>query len=132
MMMGYFMFNVSGSAAQQYHRNNSYSAVDASPHKLISLLMNGILDRLAKAKGHSERNEFEQRSRHIGKATEMIDCLSESLDHKYDKQMTRDLEQLYDYMTFRLFSANTENSPEMIDEVYMLLHGIYTAWQEIE
>lgn len=126
------MFYGSGSAAAQYQRNNSYSALDASPHKLISLLMGGALDRLAKAKGHAERGEHEQRSRFIGKATEMIDCLREALDHKHSADMTRDLEQLYDYMTFRLFSANAENSPAMIDEVYSLLHGIYTAWQEIE
>lgn len=126
------MFYASGSAAAQYQRNNSYSAMDATPHKLISLLMSGALDRLAKAKGHAERDEYEQRSRHIGKATDMIDCLRESLDHKYNPDMTQDLEQLYDYMTFRLFSANAENSPAMIDEIYSLLHGIYTAWQEIE
>lgn len=126
------MFYASNSAAAQYQRNNSYSALDASPHKLISLLMSGALDRLAKAKGYAERTQHEQRSAAIGRATEMIDCLRESLDHKHNPDMTRDLEQLYDYMTFRLFSANAENDCGMIDEVYGLLHGIYTAWQEIE
>lgn len=126
------MFNTQSSAAQQYSQNNAYGALNASPHQLISLLMKGAIDRLTIAKGHASRNEHDKRSKRIGQVTDIIDCLRDSLNHKYSEEMTQSLEQLYDYMCFRLFSANSENDITMIDEVIGLMSEIYSAWEQID
>ena len=38
------------------------------------------------------------------------------------------LAELYDYMCRRLMKANSENRPEMLDEVSALLGDIRSAW----
>lgn len=126
------MFYAQSSAAQQYSQNNAYGALNASPHQLISLLMKGVIDRITIAKGHSERGEHDKRSKRIGQVTDIIDCLRDSLNHKHSVEMTRNLEQVYDYMCFRLFTANAANDIDMLQEVSDLMSGIYSAWEEIE
>jgi len=126
------MFYAQSSAAQQYSQNNAYGALNASPHQLISLLMKGVIDRITIAKGHAERGEHDKRSKRIGQVTDIIDCLRDSLNHKHSAEMTRNLEQVYDYMCFRLFTANAENDTGMLEEVSVLMSGIYSAWEQIE
>lgn len=121
------------NALHQYQQVNVQTGVNgASPHKLVSLLMSGALERMAKAKGYLERNDVENRNRYIGKTVDIIEALRDSLDHKHNPQMTANLERLYEYMTYRLFQANAHNDAKAIDEVSELLGGIYDAWKQLE
>lgn len=119
-------------AMNQYRQVNAQAAVDSSPYKIITLLMQGALDRMTSAKGCIQHNDIEGRNRFINKAVDIIDCLKESLVHKHDEDMTANLENLYDYMSRRLFEANAENNEVMIDEVYGLLNTIFDGWKELE
>ncbi|BFM16581.1 flagellar export chaperone FliS [Maricurvus nonylphenolicus] len=119
-------------AMNQYRQVNAQAAVDSSPYKIITLLMQGALDRMTSAKGCIQHNNIEGRNQFINKAVDIIDCLKESLVHKHDEEMTANLENLYDYMSRRLFEANAENNAVMIDEVYGLLNTIFDGWKELE
>ncbi len=119
-------------AMNQYRQVNAQAAVDSSPYKIITLLMQGALDRMTSAKGCMERSDIEGRNHFINKAVDIIDCLKESLVHKHDEEMTANLENLYDYMSRRLFEANAENNPVKVDEVAGLLGTIFDGWKELE
>lgn len=120
------------SALRQYQQVNAQGVVDASPYKIISLLMQGALDRMASAKVCIRQNDIEGRNRFIGKAVDIIDCLKESLNHKHDPEMTRNLDNLYDYMSRQLFVANAGNDCAAIDEVAQLLGTIFDGWKMLE
>ncbi len=106
------------------------SIVDADPHRLIQLLFEGAATRIASAKGHIERKEYDKKSKQINSAISIIGGLQESLNFDAG-ELAYNLERLYDYMIRRLFEANVRNSVEMLDEVNDLLMQIKSAWDQI-
>ena len=111
-------------ALRQYQKVNSHAQIsEASPHRLIQMLMEGALDRMAQAKGALSRNDLPQKALLITKAIDIITGLRQGLDEEKaeDKDALQQLDSLYEYMTVRLTQANAANDPELIDEVARLL-----------
>lgn len=122
------MYNM---GAKQYQAMDVETGImDADPHRLIQLLFEGALARLAKAKGHIERGEIEQRNNTINSVITIIGGLKDSLNLDAG-ELALTLERLYDYMENRLFEANIRNDGAGIDEVARLLGEIKTGWDGI-
>lgn len=119
-------------AMNQYNYANAAGVLNASPQQIISMLMQGALDRMNSAKGCIANSDIAGRNHLLGKAIDIIDCLKNALEHKHDEEMTANLDSLYDYMTQRLFQANLKNSADIIDEVHGLLSTIYDGWKQLE
>lgn len=121
-----------GRATQAYASVGAQSSVaGANPHRLIQLLMDGALDRLAVAKGHMQRKDVPQKVNTITRTMSIIDGLRMSLDHNVNAEMTENLENLYDYMNRRLLLANINNDEGALDEVSSLLRELKEAWDAI-
>ncbi len=105
--------------------------MEADPHKLIQLLLEGALTRLAMAKKFIEEKNYESRNEKIGSAIDILCALQESLDHERGGDISSNLERLYDYMTRRLFDANRLNDQEPVNEVMSLLLEIKAGWEGI-
>ncbi len=119
-------------ALNQYRQVGVQSGLaDASPHRIIQMLMEGALERLSTARGCIGRGEFAEKGRHIGSAVAIIDGLRVSLDHQAGGEIAENLERLYDYMMKRLLEANMQNSATLLDEVSGLLQEIQGAWNAI-
>lgn len=121
------------SAIDQYKKIGVSSNVDdASPYRLILMLMDGALARIASAKGHIIRNEIAEKGETIGRAISIIDGLRVSLDKDAGGEIADNLDDLYNYMESRLLEANMNSDIEVLDEVAHLLNEIKGAWVEIE
>jgi flagellar protein FliS len=119
-------------ALSQYSNTAVQAGVAAaSPHRLIQMLMEGALDKIAIAKGYLARGQMEQKGKHIGWAISIVGGLRSSLDLDRGGEIARNLDDLYDYMDRRLVTANVENSIEILDEVTALLRQIKEAWDAI-
>jgi len=120
------------NALNQYKQVGTQGGVaEASPHKLIQMLIDGALDRISIAKGHMERNEVALKGENISKAIGIIDGLRASLDKSADGGLVEKLEALYEYMGLRLVEANIKNSPEILEEVSSLMREIKAGWDGI-
>lgn len=120
------------TALGAYKANKTTTAMEgASPHKLIAMLLDGALERIASASGAMKREELAISGEAIGKAISIIDSLRVSLDHEQGQTLAESLSALYDYMTRRLLEANATKDPEMLGEVADLLKEIKTAWDEV-
>lgn len=120
------------AAMRQYQNvNTQVQAVDASPHRLIQMLMEGGLTRLAQARGAMEREQFAMKGELIGKAIGIIGGLRAGLNLEEGGELAANLDNLYDYMTRRLLEANLKNSVEPLDEVAGLLRNVKTGWDAI-
>lgn len=106
------------------------SIVDADPHRLIQLLFEGAASRIAAAKGHIDRKEYDKKSSQINSAISIIGGLQDSLNLDAG-EIAQNLERLYNYMIRRLFEASIRNDVTMLDEVSQLLNQIKSAWDEI-
>ena len=104
---------------------------DAEPYQIIQMLMAGVLDSLALAKGSLERGDYEQKGRSISKASSIIIALRSSLDFDIGGEVSDNLNALYEYMTERLVDASLAKDSEAIDEVSSLFREIKSAWDEI-
>jgi flagellar protein FliS len=121
-----------GKATQAYASVGTQTRVSAAtPHRLVQLLMDGALDRLAIAKGHMQRREVPQKVNAINRVMSIVDGLRGSLDHSIDAAMSDNLENLYDYMNRRLLLANINNDVAGLDEVSALLRELKEAWDAI-
>ena len=120
------------SALQQYQQIGIQSSVvDASPHRLIQMLLEGALDRISKARGSLARGEIPEKCRYIGLAIGIIDGLAGSLNFEAGGEIANNLFALYEYMGRRLLQANLESSEPMLDEVATLLNQIKDGWDSI-
>ncbi len=120
------------SALKQYQSVNIEAQVmDASPHRLIQLLMEGGLTRLAQARGAMERGEIAHKGELLGKAIAIVAGLRDGLNFDAGGEIAANLDRLYGYMIRRLTEANLKNDPAMIEEVSGLLREIKTGWDGI-
>lgn len=119
-------------ALNQYKSVDLNTAVEAaSPHQLISMLFRGALESLAKATGHIERNEVQERARQINKACEIIVALKGSLNFEQGEEIAANLDNLYSYMLGALMEANSNNDAAKVKEVSALIVTISEGWSQI-
>lgn len=120
------------TAMKQYQSVNTQAqAVDASPHRLIQMLMEGGLTRIAQARGAMERQQTAIKGELIGKAIGIIGGLRASLDLEKGGDLASNLDRLYEYMASRLLEANVKNKAEYLDEVSGLLRNVKSGWDSI-
>ncbi len=120
------------SALSQYKSVSVSSGIeDATPHRLVQMLMEGALDKIAAAKGHMLRNEIADKGRFISWAISIISGLQSSLNMEAGGELSRNLDDLYDYMVRRLGEAGAKNDPTILDEVSSLLLEVKSAWDVI-
>ncbi|MBG7618404.1 flagellar export chaperone FliS [Herbaspirillum sp. AP02] len=106
--------------------------VAASPHKLITMLFDGALVAIALAKKYMGEGNIKDKGESITKAILIIDNgLRASLNKEVGGELALNLDALYEYMSRRLFEANTSNNPAILDEVHRLLDEIRSAWEQI-
>ncbi|MBH3437063.1 flagellar export chaperone FliS [Pseudomonas luteola] len=120
------------SAMRQYQQVDTHAQVlEASPHRLIQMLMEGGLSRLAQAKGAMGRGQIAEKGVLVGKAIDIIGGLREGLDMEKGGEIAANLNNLYLYMTRCLIEANKTNDESKLDEVAKLLRTIKEGWDGI-
>ncbi|WP_395611210.1 flagellar export chaperone FliS [Pseudomonas sp. B22129] len=121
-------------ALRQYQKVNSHAQIsEASPHRLVQMLMEGALDRMAQAKGAMARGDIAQKGLLLGKAIDILIGLRDGLNPEKtdDPAALQQLDNLYAYMTTRLLEANSKNDVAMIDEVAGLMITLKEGWDGI-
>ena len=121
-------------ALRQYQKVNSHAQIsEANPHRLVQMLMEGGLDRMAQAKGALERGDIALKGLMLGKAIDILIGLRDGLNPEKteDPASIEQLDALYVYMTNRLMVANTSNDAAIIDEVSGLLETLKSGWDAI-
>ncbi|HEU5133845.1 MAG TPA: flagellar export chaperone FliS [Steroidobacteraceae bacterium] len=115
-----------------YRSTAVHSGVDAAdPHRLVVMLMDGALERIAAASGLMKHGGGVEKAQLLNRAVAIIDELRNSLNLKAGGELAANLDSLYDYMTRRIMQANSSNKPEWLDEVSRLLSEIRSAWLQI-
>jgi len=107
------------------------SVIDASPHRLISLLLAGARERVQTALIALSEGRIGPKGEAVSRACAIIDSLRGSLDHSAGGDVAGSLDALYDYATRRLVEANAANDPGGLTEVDGLLAEIQSAWLAI-
>jgi len=115
-----------------YRSTAVHSGVDAAdPHRLIIMLMDGALERIATARGLMNHGASAEKAQLLHRAVAIIDELRNCLNFKAGGELASNLDSLYEYMCQRLVQANSANKPEWLDEVSRLLGEVRAAWLQL-
>ena len=119
------------TAMSAYTQTKVQSGVEsASATQLITMLLEGALERVAKAQGHMERGELAEQGELIGKVIDIVASLDSNLDHDKGGDVSKTLEALYDYIVRQLYQANLKNDISVLEEVASLLSEVRAGWVE--
>ncbi|WP_301102923.1 flagellar export chaperone FliS [Propionivibrio sp.] len=127
------MFGNARNAISAYQKVGVDAAIEvADPHRLILLLFSGAQAAIGNARAAMHLKQIAAKGHAISQAIDIIsNGLKASLDQENGGDIAPRLEALYDYMVFRLLSANMKNDLQALEEVSGLLEEIHSAWRDI-
>lgn len=99
--------------------------------QLIQMLFDGLLESMVAARGHIQHNSIQDKSKAIARASRIVLGLQGALDFERGGDLASNLNELYSYVTRRLFHVNAHNDLEALDEVYGLMREIRDAWEGV-
>lgn len=118
--------------SQQYRSMSTQgNLADASPHRVVQVMLDATLSRIVEATGHLERGEVAAKGEKIGKALAIIEALMLGLDKERGGEVALNLERLYEYASRTLLKAQLENRSDLLKEVTSLLREIKLGWDGI-
>jgi flagellar protein FliS len=123
----------SATGTQAYAKIGVESSVmSANQQQLVSLLFDGAISALVRARLFMQDNNIQGKGNSISKAINIIEGgLKQGLDEQSGDDLTNNLIGLYAYMVRRLVQANLHNDVEALEEVEGLLRNIADAWKEV-
>ena len=115
-----------------YRTVSAQGAVDgAHPHQMVQILMDAVMDRLAKARGCLERREIVQKTKLLHSCVVLVGELRGSLNMAEGGELAQNLGALYDYMARRLILANLHSDVAIVTEVTGLMAEVRAGWVAI-
>lgn len=114
--------------ANPYVTYQTNSVTTALPQDLTLMLYEGLIKFSMLAKRAIEQNLIEQKNTNIQKAQAIILELQLTLNQSI--ALSKDLNNLYDYMQGRLIDANVKNDVVAIDEVIGFAEEFRETWKE--
>jgi flagellar protein FliS len=135
------MFNsaVSAPLNRPQHFANAYRQIgvetgvaSASPHHLVLMLYDGLLESVARARAAMSTGAIELKGTQIGRAVRILDeGLIAALDMEAGGDLALNLRNLYSYAVAQLTWSNLRNDATLLDEVERLIRPLRDAWAAI-
>ena len=126
------MYGSNRNYAEQYRKVGvSTRVVDADPHKLVAMLLEGANERMRRAEAFLAQGNQAMKGKAIGEACAIVGHLNGSLDHEAGGEIARNLSALYDFVTQRLTEANLNNDANALRESLAVMIDIEAAWNAI-
>lgn len=103
----------------------------ADPGRLVLMCYEGAIDNLKIAKMKYQEKDYEAKCKALTKAMNFIDELLYSLDFEKGGDISRHLQEIYNFMTSRIIQADVNRDIDGFDEVIEILTELLSAWKEI-
>ena len=104
----------------------------ATPHRLVAMLYDGLLESLALARGALQTGQIETKCRALARAIRIVEeGLLPGLDPQAGGEVATNLRDLYRYVSMRLTQANLRNDEAIVSECVGLIKPIRDAWAAI-
>lgn len=121
-----------------YEAYRSYHAVNleartatASPVELVLVLLDGLMEEMARARAHIQAGRLEEKGHSIGRCLDILAGLDSALDGDAGGEVVANLSRLYDYCGRRLNQAGLELDAAGVDEVIGLVATLRGGWQGV-
>ncbi|WP_170164148.1 flagellar export chaperone FliS [Gallaecimonas pentaromativorans] len=105
--------------------------LNADPHQVILMLMDGVLEKIAVAKGCVERQDIQGKSQAINSAVSLISGLQGVLDFDSEPEVSQNFASFYDVMIRKLLEVSASREPSAFDELHELFSPLRNAWRDM-
>lgn len=112
--------------AKAYHKT---SIETASKEKILLMLYEACIRHLKRCKLAMEQKNYAEKGVALGKAQDILNELSNSLNHELGGDLSKQLEGLYLHMFQETTKANIENDPKKVDHCIKLMETLYEGWK---
>ena len=102
-----------------------------SPYEVISLLLDGALERVDQAKSTLAEGNVDDAGELMSRLIGIINGLRGSLDFENGGEVAVNLDGLYEYIIARVLEAEAENGQEVLAEAGQLLATVKEGWEGI-
>jgi flagellar secretion chaperone FliS len=100
----------------------------ASREKILLMLYEAAIKNCKMARIALEQKKVADKCRYITKAHDIINELTNTLDHSKGPEVAAQLESLYSFCVSQLIKANVENDIVAIDSVLKVMATLYEGW----
>ena len=113
-------------------RFNAYkqtAVTTASKEQVLIMLYEGAIKHLKKASEACHKKDIAAKGVAVGKAHDIINELSNSLDFNIGGDIAKNLERLYGFMIQEITQGNMNNDPQKFDQARKLLENLLEGWK---
>lgn len=105
---------------------------NASSHRLVGMLYDGLLESLTEARGAIHNKDVEAKCRALSRAGRIVDeGLRAGLNLQAGGAVGQGLNQLYAYISNRVLFANLRSDAAAVEECCRLVEPLRDAWNQI-
>ena len=105
--------------------------LSASPEHLITLLFDGALSAIARARLFMQQGQIAERGQAISKAIDIVDSgLKASVDRQMGGEIAESLIHAYELTVHYLMQANLRSDEELLSRAENILKDLASAWKE--
>jgi len=115
-----------GYGANQYRQT---AVKTANRGQILLMLYEGAIKNVKMATLAVERKDIASKGLYIGKAHDIINELTATLDFEIGGEIARNLERLYNFIVEQLVKANLESSKEPLAAVQKVLETLLDGWK---
>jgi flagellar secretion chaperone FliS len=122
-----------GAMSGLYRQVGISTSVDnASSHRLVAMLYDGLLESLAEARGAIRNKDVEAKCRALTRAGRIVDeGLKGGLNLAAGGSVGQGLNELYTYISNRVLHANLRSDAAAVEECCKLVEPLRDAWSQI-
>lgn len=106
-------------------------AAAATPHEMVRMLLDGLLEEMERTRGFMERRNFEDKGKSVNKCLNIVHGLDSMLDLENGGEVATSLNRLYDYCSRQLVTASVENSCEKLDPITKVIRNVREGWANL-
>jgi len=121
------------AARTRYYHDTASATIasEASPHRLVAMLYEGVLERLAQARSAIGNHDIPAKLKAVNGALAIIEHLRVVLDHRAGGTLAERLDQLYDFSLRHITLANARNDAHALAEVSRIMITLKAGWDGI-
>ena len=105
------------------------SVTTASKEQVLIMLYEGAIKYLKKASECCHKNDLNGKGIAVGKAHDIVNELSNTLDFQVGGEIAKNLERLYAFITDQIIQGNLENNAQRFDHACKLMENLLEGWK---
>lgn len=113
-----------------YKKYKQTSVQSASKEKILLMLYEASIKFVKKAIIAAEEKNIAERGYNIGRAFDIVNELNNSLNHEVGGELSKNLEQLYMFVTDQLVQGNITGNPKPLKDALRILEVLNNGWEQ--